>query len=87
MSKKWIALVLVIAIMLSLAACGGNSASQGTEAAAKSEQAPAEAGASTATTTKETLTRHTGPLRALQSERLYLHQSGVGAADQEERRW
>ena len=56
MSKKWIALVLVIAIMLSLAACGGNSASQGTEAAAKSEQAPAEAGASTATTTKETLT-------------------------------
>ena len=54
MSKKWIALVLVIAIMLSLAACGGNSASQGTEAAAKSEQAPAESGASTATTTKET---------------------------------
>ena len=65
MSKKWIALALVIAMMLSLAACGGSQTPKETteptqaSEAAQTEQTPTEAqetATPTATTTQETLT-------------------------------
>ena len=101
MSKKWIALALVIAMMLSLAACGGSQTPKETteptqaSEAAQTEQTPTEAqetATPTATTTKETLTialpvepATLGSLCAFQPERLYLHQPGTGTPDQEER--
>ena len=39
--KKLIAMILALAMMLSLAACGGNSASSGSDAPAAQETAPA----------------------------------------------